>query len=204
VVGVMNRAATEDVRSPVWPVISRVLHTGPAPSARDQKVVDLLDDWVRRDAPRLDANDDTLYDEASPAIMDALWPAIARAVLGRVLTSGLLDDVNSVRGLGGLAGESYVDKDLRSLLGDDVNGRFNLSYCGEGSVKVCRDSLWITVHVAADQLAAQFGNPDPTTWVKTASRTGFQPGLIPNTMRTTNRPTFQQVLEFQHPWWWGF
>jgi acyl-homoserine lactone acylase PvdQ len=204
VVGVMNRAATEDVRSPVWPVISRVLHTGPAPSARDQKVVDLLDDWVRRDAPRLDANDDTLYDEAAPAIMDALWPAIARAALGRVLSSGLLDDVNSVRGLGGLAGESYVDKDLRSLLGDDVNGRFNLSYCGEGSLKACRDSLWITLHVAADQLAAQFGNPDPTSWRKTASRTGFQPGLIPDTMRTTNRPTFQQVLEFQHPWWWGF
>ena len=62
----MNRAATEDVRSPVWPVVSRVLHTGPAPSARDQKVVDLLDDWVRRDAPRLDADDDGLYDEAGP------------------------------------------------------------------------------------------------------------------------------------------
>jgi hypothetical protein len=121
-----------------------------------------------------------------------------------VLTSGLLDDVSSVRGLGGLAGESYVDKDLRTLLGDDVEGRFNLSYCGEGSLKVCRDSLWITLHVAADQLAAQFGNPDPATWLKTASRTGFQPGLIPNTMRTTNRPTFQQVLEFQHPWWRGF
>ena len=199
VVGVMNRAATEDVRSPVWPVISRVLHTGPAPSARDQKVVDLLDDWVRRDAPRLDANDDKLYDEASPAIMDALWPAVARAVLGRVLTSGLLDDVNDVRGLGGLAGESYLDKDLRTLLGDDVEGRFNLRYCGNGSLKVCRDSLWITLHVAADQLATQFGNPDPATWLKTASRTGFQPGLIPDTMRTTNRPTFQQVLEFQHP-----
>jgi hypothetical protein len=203
VVGVMNRAATEDVRSPVWPVVSRVLHTGPAPSARDQKVVDLLDDWVRRDAPRLDADDDGLYDEAAPAIMDALWSQgapIARAVLGRALTGGLLDDVNSVRGLGGLAGQSYVDKDLRTLLGDHVDGRFNLSYCGEGSLKVCRDSLWITLHVAANQLAAQFGNPDPATWLKTASRTGFQPGLIPNTMRTTNRPTFQQVLEFQHPW----
>jgi hypothetical protein len=204
VVGVMNRAATEDVRSPVWPVISRVLQTGPAPSARDQQVVDLLDDWVRRDAPRLDANDDRLYDEAGPAIMDQLGTPIVRAVMGPVL-GGQLDDVNSVRGLGGLAGESYVDKDLRTLLGDRVEGRFNLRYCGAGSLNACRDSLWFTLHVAADQLAAQFGNPDPATWLKTASRTGFQPGLIPNTMRTTNRPTFQQVLEFQHPAWWrGF
>ena len=28
VVGIMNRAATEDVRSPVWPVVSRVLAHG--------------------------------------------------------------------------------------------------------------------------------------------------------------------------------
>ena len=102
-VGVMNRAATEDVRSPVWPVVSRVLHTGPAPNARDQKVVDLLDDWVRRDAPRLDADNDGKYDEAGPAIMDALWTPIARAVMGPVL-GNLLGDVDSVRGLGGSAG----------------------------------------------------------------------------------------------------
>jgi acyl-homoserine lactone acylase PvdQ len=200
-VGVMNRAATEDVRSPVWPVISRVLRTGPAPTARDQQVVDLIDDWVRRDAPRLDADDNGTFDEASPAIMDQLWPAITRAVLGKVLGTQLLEDVNSVRGLGSLSGESYVDKDLRTLLGYPVKGRFNLSYCGEGSLKACRDALWITLHVGANQLAAQYGTQDPTKWLKTASRTGFQPGLIPNTMRTTNRPTFQQVLEFQHPWW---
>ena len=30
-VSVMNRAATEDVRSPVWPVVSQVLHGGAAP-----------------------------------------------------------------------------------------------------------------------------------------------------------------------------
>jgi acyl-homoserine lactone acylase PvdQ len=202
-VGVMNRAATEDVRSPVWPVVSRVLRTGTAPSARDQKVVDLLDDWVRRDAPRLDADNDGKYDEASPAIMDALWRPIANAVMGQVLGS-LLPAVDSVRGLGGLAGESYVDKDLRTLLGDHVDGPFNLRYCGEGALKDCRDLLWFTLHLQADQLATQFGNPDPATWLGTASRTGFQPGLIPNTMRTTNRPTFQQVLELQHPRWrWG-
>ena len=54
-VGIMNRAATEDVRSPAWPAVSGVLHGGPAPNARDAQVLHLLDDWVRRDAPRLDA-----------------------------------------------------------------------------------------------------------------------------------------------------
>ncbi len=77
-VGIMNRAATEDVRSPVWPVVSRVLHGGPAPSARDQQVVDILDDWVDRDAPRLDADGDALYDEPGPVIMDAALAADRR------------------------------------------------------------------------------------------------------------------------------
>ena len=106
-------------------MVSRVLRGGPAPSARDQAVVDLLDDWVERDAPRLDADNDGLYDEAGPAIMDATWRPVAEAVMGPVF-GDLLDDLNDVRGLGGLSGESYVDKDLRTLLGDSVRGRFNL------------------------------------------------------------------------------
>jgi acyl-homoserine lactone acylase PvdQ len=196
VVGIMNRAATEDVRTPVWPVISKVLRTGPAPSARDQEVVDLLDDWVARDAPRLDADGDGNYDEAGPVIMDTLWPALGEAVVGRVF-GDLTDDLNSVRGLGGASGQSYVDKDLRRLLGYKVKGRFNLRYCGEGSLRACRDSLWSTLHGAADGLAAWFRDPDPKDWIAPAARTRFQPGLIPNTFRTTNRPTFQQVLELE-------
>ena len=37
---------------------------------------------------------------------------------------------------------------------------------------------------------------DPSTWLKEGARVGFQPNLIPDTFRATNRPTFQQVLEF--------
>jgi acyl-homoserine lactone acylase PvdQ len=195
-VGIMNRAATEDVRSPVWPIVSRVLRTGPAPSARDQKVVDILDDWVRRDAPRLDADGDGLYDEPGPVIMDQLWRPIADAVMSPVFGS-LIPDLNAVRGLGSLSGESYVDKDLRTLLGDRVVDPFNLSYCGGGSLAQCRSSLWTAVHAAADQLTSQLGEADPTNWTKPAFRTGFVPGLLPNTFPATNRPTFQQVLELQ-------
>jgi penicillin amidase len=197
-VGIMNRAATEDGRAPVWRVISSVLHGGAAPSARDQKVVDLLDDWVRRDAPLEDVNNDLKWDEASPAIMDAVWTPIADAVMGRVFKGKLLGELDQVRGLNGPSGQSYVDKDLRRLLGRKVRGPYNLRYCGLGSVKACRASLWAAVHSAADTLASQFNDQDPTHWIGDASRTGFQPGLIPTTFRTTNRPTFQQVLEFQH------
>ena len=137
--------------------------------------------------------------------MDALWEPLADAVMGKVL-GNLVGDVDRVRDLGGLAGESYVDKDLRRLLGDRVTGRFNLRYCGGGSRKKCSDALWSALHGVADQLAATFKEPDPTHWIGSAPRTTFQPGVIPNNFRSTNRPTFQQVLEFQHPsgWDWGW
>jgi acyl-homoserine lactone acylase PvdQ len=200
VVGVMNRAATEDDRSLVWPLVSRILRTAPAPSQLDRQVVDLLDRWVADDAPRLDADNDEYFDSAGPTIMDELWPRVVEAVLKPVFGSQLAD-VGGVRSLNGATSESYVDKDLRRLLGDRVKGEFNLRYCGAGSFQACRDSLSAAVHAAGAKLATEFPSDDPSTWLKKAARTRFAPGLIPDTIRATNRPTFQQVLEFQHPRW---
>jgi Penicillin amidase len=197
-VSIMNLAATEDVRAPVWRVVSRVLRTGPAPSARERQVRDLLDAWVRRDAPRLDADNDGLYDQAGPAIMDAVWTPLAEAVM-RPVFGDLVDDLDEARSLNGTSGQSYVDKDLRTLLRRPVRGRFNLRYCGRGSLRACRASLWRAIGRAADGLATQFAGTDPTAWRKPALRTTFVPGLIPNTIRATNRPTYQQVLEFRRP-----
>ncbi len=196
-VSVMNRAATEDVRSPVWPVVSQVLHTGPAPNQLDAQVVSLLDDWVRRDAPVLDADNNGQDDDAGPAVMNALWTPIATAVM-RPVFGDLTDALDGIRGLASLSGESYVDKDLRTLLHDRVNGRFHLSYCGNGSLPACRASLWAAVDQVATSLAAAQG-PDPAVWRTAATRTTFVPGLIPDTMRAVNRPTFQQVLELAPP-----
>jgi len=196
-VGIMNRAATADVRSPVWPLISRVLRTGVAPDPRDQEIVDLLDDWVGRDAPRLDADNDGIYDEAGPVIMDAMWRPMVNAVMAPVF-GALIGDLDHVRNLDGLEGASYVDKDLRTLLADPVVGPFNLSYCGDGDLATCSDSLWQAIHTAADLTATQLAQPDPALWRKPGARTGFIPGLLPNTIPFTNRPTFQQVLEFEH------
>jgi hypothetical protein len=166
-------------------------------------VGDVLDDWVARDAPRLDADQDGLYDDAGPGILDAVFRPLTEAVMSPVFTGDLLEALNDVRGLGGQSGHSYVDKDLRTLLdAGAVRGKFNLRYCGNGSLAECRASLWAALdeavgEVAAEQAAA--GRTAPADWRFTASRTGFQPGLIPDTFRTTNRPTFQQVIEFQRP-----
>jgi hypothetical protein len=201
VVGVMNRSATEDVRSPAWPVVSEVLHGGAAPSPLAAEVVDLLDAWVADDAPRLDADNDGFYDEAGPTIMDALFEPLAAAVM-RPVFGDLTQALDDIRDLGGdpnpsssPPGASFIDKDLRTLLGKEVVGKFNLSYCGNGDLDTCRDSLWQVVEEVAQELAAERGD-DPGTWLREAFRTGFTPELIPETFRGTNRPTFQQVLEF--------
>jgi hypothetical protein len=198
-VGVMNNAATQDQRSLVWPVVNSVLQGSAAPNRLDAQVLTLLNTWVAADAPRLDADNNGFDDSPGPAIMDGVWTGIADAVMSPVFNStSLLSDLNSIRGLGGDAGQSYVDKDLRHLLGEPVVGPFHLDYCGNGSLSVCRASLWSAFNSAVSQLETQYG-PNPNTWLEQASRTGFTPGLISNTMRTTNRPTFQQVIELQRP-----
>lgn len=197
VVGVMNRSATEDTLSPVWPVVSEMLHGSEAPTPLAGEVVDMLDAWVADDAPRLDADEDGFYDVAGPTIMDALWKPLAEAVMRPVFgdSTGALD---RRVGLGGSNGASLVDKDLRTLLGKTVAGKFSLRYCGKGDLDTCRASLWQVVDEVSQELAGERGD-DPTTWLREGALSSFAPGLIPNTFRSTNRPTFQQVLEFVPP-----
>jgi hypothetical protein len=51
------------------------------------------------------------------------------------------------------------------------------------------------VQTAAEQLAGEQG-PTPSKWRAAKVRIEFPPGLLPYTMRWTNRSTFQQVITF--------
>lgn len=194
VVSIMNRSATEDTLSPAWPAVREVLGGGDSPSELAGQVIDIVNAWVADDAPRLDADEDGFYDDAGATIMDALFEPLATAVM-RPVFGDLTGTLDGIRNLGGSDGASFVDKDLRTLLGQTVEGQYNFSYCGAGVLETCRDSLWQVVEDVAQDLAAERGD-DPTTWLREGARSGFAPGLIPNTFRSTNRPTFQQVLEF--------
>jgi len=61
----------------------------------------------------------------------------------------------------------------------------------------CQASIWAAIDAAGSSLAATQG-PDPAQWHSsaTAERIHFSGGLLPATMRWTNRPTFQQVISF--------
>jgi acyl-homoserine lactone acylase PvdQ len=209
-VGVMNRAATRDLRGvEVWPVIAAVLHGGAAPDARTQQAADLVTAWSKRGASRLDRDLDGTIDDPGAAVLDQAWPRIADAVLSPVLgplTSDLAQIVNrdnrpSPTGSAyGSGWYGYVDKDLRRLLGERVRDPYSRRYCGNGNLAACRASLWIALRGAADALAGAQG-PNPAIWRADANpeRIVFRPGLLgpSNTMRWTNRPTFQQVVSFK-------
>jgi acyl-homoserine lactone acylase PvdQ len=208
VVSIMNRAATEDVTATqVWPVIHDVLATGKAPNGQAKLADQLVTGWARRGASRLDADLDGKIDDPGAAILDVAFTKLATAALGArlgSLTGNLADlmapDANPQGRNGSSFGSGwygYVDKDLRTLLKRKVRGQFALSYCGRGSLSRCRSELWRALDAADKELAAKQGS-DPRAWRADATkeRIKFTPGLIPDTMRWTNRSTFQQVLRF--------
>jgi acyl-homoserine lactone acylase PvdQ len=206
-VGAMNSAATQDLRVVrVWPTILQVLQTGPAPSALAALAANLIESWNVQRASRLDRDLDGKIDDPGAAVMDAAWPRIADAVMTRVL--GPLADRLAVLhgrsddpGPGGSAYNSgwygYVDKDLRTLLGREVRGPYSRRYCGAGVLATCREALWAAIDAAAAQLEATQGS-DPSKWRAdaTAERIRFTSGVLSDTMRWTNRPTFQQLMSF--------
>ena len=215
-VAAMNETATQDVREvTVEPIISRLLRTGPAPSARDATMLSLLDAWHRHGSSRLDRTDpDGIGDITDPgaAIMDAAWPLLAdawaRTVLGPTVTAQLANLVTPFQSPPGgqeAGWYGYMSKDLRTILGEPVKGKYAVRYCGGGSLKLCRRLLWGAINAAGDELAAKQG-PNPVDWraSATAERITFIPGLLtipgtstPFSMRYTNRPSgIQQVVSF--------
>jgi acyl-homoserine lactone acylase PvdQ len=207
VTGAMNRAATQDLRvARVWPMIKAVLKTGPAPSARAEAAASLLDDWRSAGSSRLDRELDGKVDDPGAAVMDAAWSRIADAVMTPVL-GPLVDDLARLHGRSDDAGPGgsayisgwygYVDKDLRTLLGQEVRGPYSRRYCGAGVLATCRVALWAALDAAAAELEAEQG-PAPSSWRAdaTAERIRFASGVLPDTMRWSNRPTFQQLMSF--------
>ncbi len=209
VTSAMNAAATQDLREmTLEPILSKLLHRGRAPSVRDAKMLALLDAWQRHGGSRLDRTDPSgvgQITDPGAAVMDTAWPRLADAwastVLGRRLTIELASfDTPFEQPPGGqeFGWFGYMDKDLRTMLGMPVRGKYAVRYCGGGNLKHCRKLLWAAIDAAGNKLAAAQG-PNPSRWRSsaTAERITFVPGLLTFTMRYTNRPSgIQQVVSF--------
>jgi hypothetical protein len=82
-------------------------------------------------------------------------------------------------------------------LGRGVLAQYHYRYCGAGVLATCREALWKAIDTAATQLETTQG-PAPSAWRAdaTAERIRFTSGVLPDTMRWSNRPTFQQLMSF--------
>jgi acyl-homoserine lactone acylase PvdQ len=206
VVAAMNAAATQDVRAiDTVPLLVRLLKGSQAPSPMAQQMLDVLVAWRKSGGSRLDRDLDGLIDHPGAAVMDRTWPQIANAAMAPVIGPQL----EELRRLfsrwaappdGQFSGwYMYLDKDIRALLGKPVKAPFRNSYCGGGNKAACQQSIWTAIEAAGQELAAEQGTADPAAWRAdaTAERIRIVPGLLPNTIRYTNRPSgIQQLISF--------
>ena len=205
VTGAMNAAATTDIRgAALWPTLKKVLAKGTAPSARERRMVELLDQWSVDGASRLDRSGDGKIDDPGAAIMDTAFPLLAKAAMCAPLGGGLCDRLAKRVSIfdqppsGQYSGwHQYMQKDLRTLLGTSVKRKYSMAYCGKGKVSTCAAALWGAIKQAGDKLQKAQG-ADPALWLKDEApeRIAFTPLLlIP--MNYTNRPSgIQQVISF--------
>jgi len=200
VVNTMNKSASQDLRAvAVWPAVNAALAAAAAPSPQADQMRALVNAWLAKGASRLDLNLDGQVDSPGAAVLDATWAKIADGVLAPVLgpltdrLAALMgrDDAPNANGSAYIDGwYGYVERDLRGT-------GFANRYCGGGDATTCAKGLWAALQAAGSELAATEGS-DPAAWRSdgTKERIRFAPGILPNTMRWTNRPTYQQILSF--------
>ena len=174
-----NAAATQDLRVvEVWPAIRDVLRTGSAPSARAEAAAGLLDAWRTAGEAGSTAISTGRSTTPGAAVLDAAWPRLADAVLSPALGPlvarlAQLHGRSNNPGPGGSAYLSgwygYVDKDLRTLLGEPVRAPFSRRYCGAGVLETCREALWAALDAAAAELERR---RDPAPSVVARGRDG--------------------------------
>jgi len=126
--------------------------------------------------------------------------AVLQPVLGSLTgelqtLAPISNDANSGGSSYGGGWYGYVERDLQGLLG---GAGFSSHYCGNGDVNACSVSLWQSLERRRQRALRPRRGPDPRSVAcptRPASAIRFS-GFIPNTMRWTNRPTFQQVVVF--------
>jgi acyl-homoserine lactone acylase PvdQ len=193
VTSAMNAAATQDLRSvALTPVLQSLLSAAPAPSPRSARMLELLGSWRAGGSSRLDRDLDGVMDAGpGPAIWDALYPKLFAAAMP---VKGLQDLVGTNSGPGsGFTGGGFwlLDKDLRRLNGEKLKAPFKQRYCGGGDRVACAKAVWAALESIP-------GDPDALRGDANAERITFRPGLLPTTIRYTNRPSgIQQVISFE-------
>ncbi|MER7667417.1 penicillin acylase family protein [Kitasatospora sp. NPDC096128] len=218
----------EDVLPDLIRVLRSAPVTDPAAAIALQQLEAWLADGARR--KETSPGSHAYADATAIRVMDAWWPLVADGVmrpglgdqLFTALTGALQINESPSGGQTGAAGGgpvsaneaiphkgsafqygwwSYLDKDLRAVLGDPVAGPLARPFCGGGDLSACRTVLLTTLTQAAAQTTAQVypGDADCTAGDQWCADTIIQRplgGVTDDKTTWQNRPTYQQVVQF--------
>ncbi|WP_409473031.1 penicillin acylase family protein [Streptomyces sp. HC307] len=218
----MAEAGLADLRAEdVLPKLLKVINSSPVTDPAAAAAVGELSAWVSAGSRRTEtsAGSHTYAHADAIRILDAWWPLLVKAEFEPGLGSDLYsaftanlpvdESPSAAHGpTGAHAGSayqygwwSYVDKDIRSVLGEQVQGPLARTYCGDGSLGACRDTLISTLKEAAGRTAAQVYPGDDACsagdqWCADSVVHRALGGIGHRGISWQNRPTYQQVVEF--------
>ena len=217
----MEDAALTDLRGEdVLPELLQVINTAPVSDPAQQAAVANLQTWLTAGAKRREtAAGSKAYANADAVrTMDAWWPLLAKAEFGPALGDDLYNalaaaaaiDESPAASHSGVTHQgssfqsgwwSYVDKDVRAVLGQPVAGGLVDKYCGGGSLAQCRTMLLTTLTQAAATPATTVYPGDANCsagdqWCADSIIQSPLGGITDATTNWQNRPTFQQVVQY--------
>lgn len=218
----MAEAGLADLRGEdVLPDLLKVIGSAPVTDPAAAAAADRLRAWLTSGALRTETSAGSKKYAHADAIrtLDAWWPLLVKAEFEPGLGDGLYtaftrnlpvdESPSAAHGpTGAHAGSafqygwwSYVDKDIRSVLGEPVEGPLARAYCGDGDPAACRDTLVSTLKEAAGRTAAQVYPGDENCsagdqWCADSIIHRTLGGIKHGGIGWQNRPTYQQVVEF--------
>ncbi|MEU1035707.1 penicillin acylase family protein [Streptomyces mirabilis] len=218
----MADAALADLRAEdVLPKLLKVINSSTVTDTTAAAAVTKLSDWVTAGAKRKEtsAGSKAYANADAIRILDAWWPLLVKAEfqpgLGTDLYTAFSNNLpidespSAAHGpTGAHAGSSfqygwwsYVDKDIRAVLGESVQGGLSQKYCGGGSLSACRDALISTLKTAAGLTGAQVYPGDDQCsagdqWCADSIVQRTLGGIKHGKITWQNRPTYQQVVEY--------
>ncbi|SEF13384.1 penicillin acylase family protein [Streptomyces sp. Ag109_O5-10] len=218
----MADASLTDLRAEdVLPDLLKVVNSSTVTDSTAAAAVTKLQTWLTAGGKRTEtsAGSKTYANADAIRILDAWWPLLVKAEfqpgLGDALYTAFTNNLyidetpSAAHGpTGAHAGSSfqygwwsYVDKDIRSVLGQTVSGPLAEQYCGGGSLSACRDILISTLKTAAGTGASTVYPGDSLCsagdqWCADSIVQRTLGGIKHYNISWQNRPTFQQVVEF--------
>ncbi|MBP2321033.1 acyl-homoserine lactone acylase PvdQ [Kibdelosporangium banguiense] len=224
----MAEAALADLRAErVLPYLLRVIESQPVTDANQARIVTSLKTWISQGSLRKETAQSSHKYANADAIktLDAWWPLLVKGQfqpgLGDAAYNALVGSIGINESPSGFQngtpdfhsgqphkGSSfqygwwgYVQKDIRSILGDQVAGPLPQKYCGGGTVSGCRQVLLSTLTQAAAAPVNQVYPGDASCgagdqWCADSIVHSPLGGITHDKITWQNRPTFQQVVEF--------